>query len=237
MTPDLTAALAHVDRVFSGFTCRPDNVCLHCYALDDVAPLAVAGAELGTATLASLMFRSPFSVDDHAALVRRLLAQMAHGMADGSIEITWPAHHCLARGDWREWPDRQSLAVRRFVEAWWFDQVTTPGHEAPFDAYAAILGDLPSALASWPEHPVADRYLVGVSEGWIDELMVDCNPLWVSDDADDSEACAVLRDWYIGTAAERLVRAGATELAGAARLLALPMDERMRRFYGASPTT
>lgn len=185
------------------------------------------------------MFRNPHSVDDHAALVRRLLPQMARGMAEGSIEITWPAHHCLARGDWREWPVLQSRAVRQFVEAWWFDQVTTPGHDhgAPFEAYAGAVGDLPIALASWPEHPVADRYLVDASENCIDELMIDSNPLWVSDAADDGETCAVLRDWYISAAAERLARLGATGLAESAQPLALPLDERTRRLYGSSPAT
>lgn len=239
MTPDLQAALDEVDRVFGDSTCRPDTVCLHCYGEDDVAPLAVARSEIDADTLVSLMHRYPPSTDDHAALVRRLLPQMTCALADGSVEVLWPAHHCLARGDWHEWPLEQSQAVRRFVEAWWVDRVTTPGNEsgAPFEAYAAMLGDLPAALASWPEHPVADGYLVAASSRWLDDLLEGGNPLWISDDDVDDEVCAALHDWYLGTAAERLARAGATELAGVARLLALPTDERLRLRYGSLPTS
>lgn len=229
MTPDLELALLEVERVFGSFTSRPDNVCLHCYAESDVAPLAVAGAPIDVSTLDSLMHRNPGSVDDHAALVRRILPQMARGLADRTLEVTWPAHHCLARGDWHAWPTEQSATVRRFVQHWWYDQVTTPQTQyVPFTTYAAILGDLPAALATWPDHPVADTHLVTTSEDLISDLLMDENPLWLSDLDDDAAIAAVLRAWYIDTAADRLARVGATHLADQARLLALPFDERIR---------
>ncbi|MBD5787888.1 hypothetical protein IF650_17145 [Cellulosimicrobium terreum] len=238
MTPRLRAALAEIDLAFGASVCSPDNVCLHCYAEPDVAPLAVPGAVIDDSTLVSLMHKHPTSVTDHAALVRRLLPQIAHGFADGTVEATWPAQHCLARGDWREWPYEEARVVRRFVEAWWLDRVTTPraGSSAPFETYAAILGDLPTALASWPEHPVADAYLADASSRWVDDLIADENPLWLSDD-DDDEVCAVLRRWYLDTAADRLDRFGATALAASARTLALPPDERFEIRYGPAPTT
>lgn len=233
MTPELSAALAEVDRVFTGFTCRPDSVCLHCYPEDDVAALALAGAEIDGDTLVSLMHRNPESVDDHGALVRRLLPQMARGIADGSVEVSFPAHHCLARGDWREWPDSQSRTVRAFVDAWWFDRVATPGATSGtvFEVYAAMLGDLSAALASWPEHPIADAHLVDVSRSWLPDLVQDDNPLWLSDLVDDDECRTVLRDWYLETGVERLARAGASDLVTTVRALALPLGERLRRLY------
>lgn len=96
MSPDLSAALDEVARVFAGRTCPADTVCTHCYPPDGIVELAAPGEPIDLGDLSSVAYKSPFSVSDHDALLRRILPQLARGMADGSVHVFWPGQHALA---------------------------------------------------------------------------------------------------------------------------------------------
>jgi hypothetical protein len=87
MTPRLQRALDEVDRVFGDFTCAADNPCTHCYGDDGVPELEVSGAQIDRATLSSLAYEAPSILADHDAMVRRILPQVARGMADGTVHL------------------------------------------------------------------------------------------------------------------------------------------------------
>ncbi|GHH78044.1 hypothetical protein [Promicromonospora soli] len=182
MTPRLQAALDAVDHTFDGFTCAADNPCTHCYGDRDegLPELTIPGTLLAPDLLDSLAYRTPSLFTDHAAMVRRILPQMARRLADGTLHTYWPEQHCLARSNWREWPTSQADAIRELIEAWWEDLVTTrePHHDIAlaFATFAAVTGDLAAALASWPDDDTANRHLVTVSRGWIDDLINDEDP-------------------------------------------------------------
>ena len=229
MTPDLETALAEIDRVFAGSTCDADNVCSHCYSNEARSPLALPGAPIDPEVLASWTYKSPFMVDDHAALVRRILPQMARGMADGAVHVFWAAQHALVRGDWRDWPRWQKDPIQRFIDAWWQDLVRNPepNHSVTdaFEQYAAIVG-LEAALAAWPDDDVADAHLVAVDEWWVQDLLVDENPFgWLGDLHDKQQLVVTAQRWYLDVGVGKLRRAGAVELAEKASLLAHPSWE------------
>ncbi|MEI7056959.1 hypothetical protein WBG06_14150 [Nocardioides sp. CCNWLW239] len=237
MTPELQAALADVDRVFRGRTCAADNVCLHCYPEIWAVDLSRPGALLHPEFLASVTYEAPGMVDDHDGLVRRILPQMAKAMVDGSLSLFDVEHHALARGSWRTWSKRESVAIRRFIEAWWLDLVTTrePHHgvREAFEAYATMTADLAAALGSWPRGEVATEHFVAVSKSWLWELTHGYEVLHILEAVD--EANEWLRQWYAAAGAERLRDAGEPELAVDAERLALDIHERMNLLYGASP--
>ncbi|WP_125776431.1 hypothetical protein [Antribacter gilvus] len=238
MTPRLLAALDAVDRTFGRFTCAADNPCTHCYGDDGIPELTVPGVLLGPDLLGSLTYRTPSMFEDHAAMVRRILPQMARGLADGTVHTFWPADHCLARTRWRGWPDDQARVISEVFDAWWEDLVTAPEPLHPvsqaFATYAAVSGDLARALASWPDDDVANRHFVAVSREWLDDLIVDDDPIDVLPFESEPTVAEIMSAWYVTTGADRL-RGTDGALADLAALLGLPYDERMSRLYGAAP--
>jgi hypothetical protein len=241
MTPDLETALAEIDRVFAGDTCEPDNVCSHCYADEDRAALAVPGAPIDPVVLASWTYEGPYMVEDHAALVRRILPQMARGMVDGTVHVYWAAQHALVRGDWRDWPESQRGAIQRFVDAWWQDLITTaePHHAImdAFEQYAAVVG-LELALAAWPDDAVADAHLAAVDDWWLSTLLRDENPFrGLGDLYDEQNLVVTVQQWYLDFGVGKLQRVGAVEMAAKASLLALPSwEDRLNHVGGMQPT-
>ncbi|GGU31510.1 hypothetical protein [Nocardioides albus] len=237
MAQELQEALTEVDALFAGRTCATDNVCLHCYPEAWAVELSRPDTSLHSQFLESVTYKNPWSVEDHDALLRRILPQLARGMAAGTVHVAWPEQHALARGGWRSWPERESSAVRRFVEAWWHDLivVSEPNHtvEKAFETYVAITADLAAALDSWPRGDIATAHFVALSKDWLCDLTHGNDPLDGIDQIDD--AGGQLERWYMTTGAEKLRNAGELELAVDAERLALDIDERMKLLYGASP--
>ena len=171
----------------------------------------------------------------------RILPQMAQGMADGTVHFDWVAQHALARGDWREWPDRQRIAIRQFIDAWWQDLITTaePRHSVThaFELYAAIVG-LEAAVAAWPDDAVADAHLVAVDDLWLSDLVMDDSPFgWLGDLYDEQSLVVTAQRWYLNVGVVRLRRAGAVELAEKANLLARrSWEDRIDHRGGKRPT-
>lgn len=239
MTPELEVALAEVDRVFAGHTCATDNVCLHCYPEVLAVELSRPDVPLDAEMLSSVTYESPGMVGDHDGLVRRILPQMARGMVDGTLSVFWAEQHALARGAWRTWDAREADVIRRFIDAWWLDLVFSaePRHEVrvAFEAYVAITADLGRVLEAWPRDDVAGAHFVALSADWLRELVHGDDPLDGIHQVD--EARVQLERWYVTAGAARLRDAGAEDLAADAELLALDIDERMRRLYGAHPAS
>jgi hypothetical protein len=237
MTPRLQRALDDVDRLFGAFTCAADNPCTHCYGDDGVPELEVSGAQIDPVTLGSLAYESLGILQDHEAMVRRILPQLARAMADGTVHTFWADQHCLARFDWRGWPAPQPEVVTEFVAAWWADLITTPDpHHSVTDAFvtfAALTGDISAALAAWPDHPVANRHLAAASNFWLHDLVHDDDPLDLLLRDGPAPAVQVMSDWYTDVGADRLRRTD-DEHADTVALLALPLAERMSRHYGAT---
>ncbi|MFE7504563.1 hypothetical protein [Promicromonospora sp. NPDC057488] len=237
MTPRLQRALDDVDRVFGAFICAADNPCTHCYGDDGVPELKVSGAQIDRATLRLLAYEAPSILADHEALVRRILPQVARGMADGTVHTYWADQHCLTRCDWRGWPAPQPEVITEFVAAWWADLITTPDpHHSITDAFAtfaALSGDVGAALAAWPDHSVANHHLVTASSVWLHDLVHDDDPLYLLLPDGPAPVVQAMSDWYIDVGADRLRRTD-DELAGTVALLTLPVAERMSRLYGAA---
>ncbi|WP_419707030.1 hypothetical protein [Promicromonospora sp. NFX87] len=239
MTPRLQRALDEVDRVFGDFTCAADNPCTHCYGDDGVPELEVSGAQIDRATLSSLAYEAPSILADHDAMVRRILPQVARGMADGTVHSFWNEadHHCLTRCGWHGWPAPQPDVITEFVAAWWADLITTPEpHHSVTDAFitfAALTGDVGAALAAWPDHAVANRHLATASSFWLNVLVHDDEPFDLLLAGGPAPVVQVLSGWYIDVGADRLRRTD-EELADKVALLTLPVAERMSRLYGAT---
>lgn len=99
---------------------------------EDLARLKTPDVELS----AYLLDRAwhPFHWTDHAAMLRRILPQFASALVGGLITPHFgleEAGHCLARGEWLQWPAGQATAVQEFLDAWWAYTLAVPDPAVP----------------------------------------------------------------------------------------------------------
>ncbi|MFE8945733.1 hypothetical protein [Streptomyces sp. NPDC007856] len=142
-TPALAAALADIDTVFNGFSSPTETGCERCYAPEETAYLRTPCTGLPSELLSRFVHEVPGHFEDQPAVMRRLLPQCAHAMADGTLDDVGWAPHGLSRVDWRSWPAEQASAVEAFVLAWWEDVLAAPeppySPEHVFETCASIL--------------------------------------------------------------------------------------------------
>jgi hypothetical protein len=153
----LGAALTDIDTVFNGFASPTGTGCERYYLPEDTACLRTPYTRMPVDLVRRFVFESPGNFEDHAAVMRRLLPQTAHAMADGSLcGIGWEEHG-LSRVHWWAWPSEQAAAVEAFVHAWWDDTLATPEPQYPvrdvFETCATILGDLTPLLDRFRTQP------------------------------------------------------------------------------------
>lgn len=237
VSPALRAALADVERTFAGRVYPHDDLCGMCYGDEGVPELAVPDLELPTEALNRLSMESIDHLSDYPAMVRRILPQLARGMADGSHLIMPPPVNCLASARVYEWLADEARVVQRFV-ATLLDEArqdpASPWVRDLFEIYAEVVQDAVGPLDAWPVDPVSDQHFVRVARPWLHDLLYEDPPvrlgLWA--DGEQESLLASLQAWFMGPGAERLRRCGATDYADAADLLALPCVERLEVYQG-----
>lgn len=239
-SPALAAALADIDTVFNGFASPTETGCERCYGPEETAYLRTPYTRVPADLVRRFVFESPDHFEDHAAVMRRLLPQTAHAMADGGLDgIGW-GRHGLSRVDWRAWPAQQAGAVEAFVLAWWDDTLLNPRPPYPvhdvFETCAMILGDMTPLLDRLREGPAVEAHLVSCASDWLYYLITDASPWSWWDHDDEGPVLAALRSWLATHAPDRLRAQGEPDLAIRAELLALPYDERWAHPYWTSPS-
>jgi hypothetical protein len=220
---------------------RPaETGCERCFTPEETACLRTPYTRLAPDLLSRFLRKAPDHFDDHAAVMRRLLPQTAHAMADGALDDVGWAPHGLGRVDWRAWPAEQASAVEAFVLAWWQDVLAAPEPPYPaedvFETCASILRTTAPLLEHWPAGPAADAHLVDCARAWLYDLVDDDWPLTWWTPEDKAAGVAELRSWLARHAPERLRARGETDLAIRARLVGLPYDERRHDPYWSSPS-
>ena len=240
LSPALTAALADIETVFNGFASPGETGCERCFGPTETAFLRTPYTRVPGELVSRFVFKDPTHFVDHAAVLRRLLPQMARAMAEGELDgIGWGAHG-LSRTDWRAWSAGQAAAIEAFLHAWWQDALTKPespyGVQDVFETCATIARSVTPFLDGWAQDPVADAHFVHCADHWLYYLVSDASPFtWWYDDTEDA-GVADLRTWLAGPGAARLRAHGHPDLAARAELLALPYDERWAHPYWTSPS-
>ncbi|MFI0514769.1 hypothetical protein ACH3Y9_32375 [Streptomyces sp. WSLK1-5] len=234
----LDAALADIDTVFNGFAAPTETGCERCWLPEETAYLRTPYTAVPADLVRRFGFESPGHFEDHAAVMRRLLPQTAHAMAEGTLDgIGW-GQHGLSRVDWRAWPSEQAAAVEAFVHAWWDDTLTTPKPPYPapdvLETCAAILGDLTPLLDRLRTRPVLGAHVVSCARAWLYDLITDDSPFRWWYDGDEVALVTELRSWLSVHAPACLRAEGEPDLAKKAELLALPYDERWEHPYWTS---
>jgi hypothetical protein len=237
-TPALAAALADIDTVFNGFSSPAETGCERCFAPEETAYLRTPYTRLPADLLSRFVRKVPDHFEDHAAVMRRLLPQCAHAMADGTLDDVGWAPHGLSRVDWRSWPAEQAAAVEAFTLAWWQEVLASPepsySAEHVFETCASILRTVTPLLDRWEPGPAADAHLVACARSWLYELVTDDWPFTWWEPEDQAAAVAELQSWLARHAPQRLRAQGEPDLAIRARLVGLPYGERWNDPYWTS---
>ncbi|MFH8930477.1 hypothetical protein ACH4D4_25825 [Streptomyces pristinaespiralis] len=246
-SPALDAAVDRIRKVFAGVTSPMETGCGMCHLPEETALLRTPDVELPDDVLRLFAHEVPNHFDDHPAVMRRILPQLAAQLATGrfpgldAYELTG-----LARSRWQTWPAEQAVAVRTFLETWWADTVTSDAPPYPvhavFESCVTAGSTVTPYLAVWAGQPLggpADRHLADCLERWIDDLLGDLtSPLfsWWSDPCHD-EPLAELQAWVAEHAPPRLRARGADPLLRfKTGLLALPYDQRWtEEVWAAAP--
>ncbi|MGW0598767.1 hypothetical protein ACWD11_16655 [Streptomyces sp. NPDC002776] len=225
----LDRALDDLTHTFRGMTARSDETQCICHwgSDDELALLKIPGRELDPDLLRRTWDAPDFS--DHGAVLRRILPQFARELVAGRIEPMFGMYEVgrsFARGDWQQWPARQSAAVREFLHAWWAQGLTDPDPAVPVHQLLALCAEASGTLTPWLDawealgHPVADRHLAVAVERWEYALLGDELP-WQSWDDEDALR-AELTAWLVRYAPDRLrTLDGTDELLHRVRLLGL----------------
>lgn len=243
----LDAAVDRVRTVFAGLTSLGETGCGRCHFPEETALLRTPDVDLPDDVLGMFAHEVPDHFDDHPAVMRRILPQLAERLATGryagldAYELTG-----LGRSGWRDWPDEQAGAIRAFLETWWTDTVTSavppyPVHDV-FEACVTASSTVTPYLAEWAAQPVggpADRHLADCAEEWVDDLLGEASPsvfCWWSDHTRD-EPLAELQAWLAEHAPGRLRALRADPmLVFRTGLLALPYEQRWTaQVWAAAP--
>ncbi|MFF3762431.1 hypothetical protein [Streptomyces sp. NPDC002185] len=208
----LDAALRGLAATFRGATAAPEEVNCECHwgSAEELALLKVPDVELAP-DLLRRTWQAP-DWDDHAAVLRRILPQLARDLTDiGSESFQYQEEigQSFARACWQEWPAEQVASVREFLWAFWMRNLVAAdahAHEA-LVLCVEVSGELRPWLDAWEDldHPAADRNLVEAIADWSHALLLDELP-WISR-YDEVDLLAVLTAWLTGHAPGRL-RAG-----------------------------
>ncbi|MCL8012312.1 hypothetical protein [Streptomyces sp. AS02] len=239
-SPSLDTALADIDTVFNGFASPTETGCERCFLPEETAYLRTPYTRVPADLVGRFVFKVPGHFQDHAAVMRRLLPQAAHAMAEGTLDRIGWGHHGWSRVDWRAWPAEQAAAVEAFVYAWWQDVLTASEPPYPvaevFETCAMILGTMTPLLDRWGSGPVADAHLASCAATWLYDLDSDAAPFCWWDHDDEAPVVAELQSWLTAHAPARLRTQGEPDLAIRAELLALPYDERWAHPYWTRPS-
>ncbi|MFJ7076685.1 hypothetical protein [Streptomyces sp. NPDC098781] len=221
----LDAALAEIDTVFGGFASPEETGCGYCHLPEELAHLRTPDRPIPVDVVSYFLFEVPDHFDDHPAVMRRLLPQVARAMTDGGLGGIAHGAHGLSRVDWQLWPAEQVTAIEAFLHAWWRAVVVSP--EPPydisdiFDTCVTIARTVTPFLDTWGPGRVADAHLARCADVWLDDLLSDSSPFtWWYDDTVDA-GLADLRTWLAGPGLARLHEAGEYDLATRVELLAL----------------
>ncbi|GGU66179.1 hypothetical protein GCM10010211_34310 [Streptomyces albospinus] len=207
----LDDALAGVADAFRGETARPEERNCECHwgSAEELGLLKAPEAVLGADLLRRTWQASDWS--DHAAVLRRILPELASALVAGRVERLLGLEEVgasFARGDWQEWSAPQAAAVWEFLRAWWLYSLTAPGAVEPayevFALCAEASGEVGSWLATWEalDHPQSDRCLAQAIDHWEYELLGDSLPwnTW----HDEETMCAELTTWLVRHVPARL---------------------------------
>ncbi|MER6613170.1 hypothetical protein [Streptomyces xantholiticus] len=235
-SPALDAAVDRIRTVFAGMTSPAETGCGMCHLPSETALLRTPGAQLPDDVLRMFAHEVPSHFDDHRAVMRRILPQLAEQLADGrfagldAYDLTG-----LGRSGWQSWPGEQAGAVADFLHAWWTHTLST--QDEPWDAMTVFQACVTASstvtpyLARWAEQPVggrADACLELFAEWWIDELLDDRTnvvPWWCDHTRD--EPLPELQAWILEHAPARLFAREADQvLLFKVGLLALPHEQR-----------
>lgn len=211
----LRAALDQIRKVFVGMTARPDETNCECHwgSAEELALLKVPGVPLDP----DLLYRT-WSVpdwEDHGAVIRRILPQLAEALVVGECLRPQEAGRSLARSGWRDWPAAQSTTISGFLHAWWARtlEVADPPQPASdvFETCVTASGSVTPWLAQWAARrdPVADRHLLDAVEGWTYDLVGDQLPWTLHWDDDETALARELNAWLARHAPARLAAQGA----------------------------
>ncbi|MEU5671924.1 hypothetical protein ABZ749_16465 [Micromonospora sp. NPDC047753] len=234
----LDAALAHLAATFGGMTAHPDDGNCECHwgSAEELALLKTPDVELDPDLL-----RRTYSAGDWdfpAAMLRRILPQLATALVNGEVERLSSmdhAGHAFARGRWQEWPAEQSTAIREFLDAWWVVTLTDPDAEVPAHAVLAMLVEACGVLDRWlgvwatENGPVANRRLAAAFGEWDYDLLCDELPwsTWTLTDDVKEILRAELTAWLLQHAPARLRTVDTDpELLHRIRLLGIPDPAR-----------
>ncbi|MEU9126996.1 hypothetical protein AB0D08_02575 [Kitasatospora sp. NPDC048540] len=209
----LDAALERLTAAFRTAVARPEehNCACHWGSAEELALLKVPGAELDP-DLLRRTWQAP-DWDDHAAVLRRILPQLATALADpGSESFRYRAEIGLSlhRGDWQGWPPQQAATVREFLHAFWALGLVAPERVSHAGTTLVLCVEASGELAPWLDawaaldHPVADRALAEAVELWEDDLLAQELPWYTWHDRDS--LLATLTAWLTRHAPARVTR-------------------------------
>ncbi|MFD6363729.1 hypothetical protein ACFWFX_28395 [Streptomyces roseolus] len=231
-SPALTAALRRVDAVFDGMTAPADG-CLHCYGAEELALLAMPRAPLGDDLAYQFFHKEPGHFGDHPAVLRRVLPEFLHHLADGRFSGMGYAPTGLGRVRWQEWPAEQAGAIAGFLDVWWRETLADP--EPPYGVGAVwelcveihqSLAPVHDVWAAAPRGGTADRHLADWVAYRIEDLLNDDSSVlpWYVDL--DGVLLPELQAWLVEHAPARLAGHPDPLLARKVALLALGEEER-----------
>ncbi|MGW4271683.1 hypothetical protein ACWEGQ_04800 [Streptomyces seoulensis] len=208
----LDRALDRLDVTFRGMTARGHETQCDCHwgSREELAQLKVPDVVLAP-DLLRRTWNAP-DWDDHGAVLRRVLPQLARALVGGPAEPRFgmaDVGRSFARGHWRQWPADQSAAVWEFLHAWWAHTLTEPRPAVPAHDLLALCAEASGVLGPWldvwegVEHRVADRHLAAAAARWEYDLLEDRLP-WAAWDDDSDDLRTELAAWLVRHAPARL---------------------------------
>jgi hypothetical protein len=210
--PRLDAALERLAVTFHGMVARPDESNCECHwgSEHELAQLKAPDTELDP----DLLRRTWQATDwrDHAAVLRRILPQLARALVAGHIEPMSgidEVGQSMVRGRWQTWPDAQASAVREFLEAWWTHSLTQAAPAVPAHKLLPLMVEASARLDPWLRawevvgHPAADLQLAEAVVHWSDHLLEGVLP-WTTYETEEEQTRAELTAWLVRHAPEPL---------------------------------
>ncbi|MDI2129256.1 hypothetical protein [Yinghuangia seranimata] len=227
-SPELTAAVAEVERVFAGapvdvrrpggFPFRFDEADLELLSTPDAA----LPSNLAESAAASWWYWDDRLPD----VIRRVLPDVARMLPHDKLFYPARMFRGVAHAVWQQWPEDEAAAVLRLLDAWWADTLRRPFRDVEvadvLDACAVATGSFGRWLDAWDRERTwaADLHLASVALCWTHESTIDLDACW----ADGREE---LDRWLAGAARERMAGVGAhPQLVWRLGLYALPEAER-----------
>ncbi|MFJ8040607.1 hypothetical protein ACIRBX_08905 [Kitasatospora sp. NPDC096147] len=148
--------------------------CGHCHTAEELAALAGPVESVPGRLLAAVAYRSPGHWSDPTALLRRLAPRLMRAVVAGGQGVGAGSLGTRFRqADWPRWPEPERVALLTLWRTWFdltvrHDPAPVPVDEV-LDLVATATGGLAPWLDRWPAagHPVADRRLAELLDGWV----------------------------------------------------------------------